>query len=227
MKYLFLSFLLVASPLSFADEVESLKQKLIATAQKFQGQGDPNFKIQNTLQPMVDKLLALNPQPPVADRLPLLEGTWQQVWGPYSYRGDDRGVDPSLKPDEIYQTIFAEGFYYNTNPNMENGKVKSIGLLKGKYKLNRKNPNVLNVRFVKYPGNKTRPENIEIWELPALAESGDLPEKITVVPTWIVKLFFGGGKLNEVYTDHDLRITYGNSGDGDLKNYLYIMTRVD
>lgn len=224
-----LKTLLIFSLLSTlnANEIDEIKAELIRKAQTFQGQGDPDFKIQKQLEPLVERLLELNPQPSIKERQKLLVGTWKQVWGPYDYRGDDRGVDPSLKVDEIYQVVFEEGFYYNVNPNMRNGKVRNIGLLKGQYRFDNDNENVINVRFLKYPGNKTRPDNLDIWELAELAESGDLPEKITVVPTLIVRLFFGGGKLNEVYTDDDLRITYGNSRNGDLKNYLYIMTRVN
>ena len=65
-----------------------------------------------------------------------------------------------------------------------------------------------------------------VWELAALAEKGELPAKTTIVPTIIVRLFFGGGYLREVYTDEDIRITYG--GDHVSKRtdeFVYIMTR--
>lgn len=228
MKKLFFTFLISLSLFSsYAGEIDKIKAELISKARSFQGLGDPDFKIQNELEPLVNRLLKLSPQPSIKERQKLLVGTWKQEWGPYDYRGDDRGVDPNLKVDEIYQVVFEEGFYYNVNPNMRNEIERNIGLLKGQYRFDDENQNVINVKFLEYPGNKTRPANLEIWELPSLAESGDLPEKITVVPWLIVRLFFGGGKLNEVYTDEDLRITYGNSSDGDLKNYLYIMTRVN
>lgn len=228
MKKIILSCYLLVSSIAYANEarIDELKAQIISVAQSYQGQGDPNREIQNTLDPMVKELLELAPQPPVAERLDLLEGTWQQVWGPYDYRGNNRGVDPSLKPDEIYQTIFAGGFYYNTSPILNGNKVPRIGLLKGRYRLDARNPNVLRVKFVQYPGVRMRPADLELWELPALAEAGQLPNRIRIVPTWVVRLFFGGGGLNEVYTDEDLRITYGTSNNNDLNNYLYILTRV-
>lgn len=49
-----------------------------------------------------------------------------------------------------------------------------------------------------------------------------------MVPGLIVRLFFGGGGLREVYTDDTLRVTFG---DGDLddrsEESLYIMRRVE
>ena len=63
-------------------------------------------------------------------------------------------------------------------------------------------------------------------ELPAFAESGDLRNRTTIVPTIIVKLFFGGGALREVYTDENLRILYGSDGKHFDKEFIYVMTIV-
>jgi len=209
-----------------ARSVEAIKADILELANSYAGQGDPDFSKQNSLNVLVDELLEAAPQPPVEARLELLYGTWYQVWGPYDYRGDDRGVDPDIKADEIYQVIFEGGYYYNVNP-IDNGKDK-IGLLRGKYKLVSDNPDLLKVRFTRFPGNRGRPEELDLWELPALAEAGELPDKTSIVPGIIVKLFFGGGFLREVYTDRDLRITYGGDSREDREDeYIYIMTRVE
>ena len=65
-----------------------------------------------------------------------------------------------------------------------------------------------------------------LWELPALAEQGTLPDKTWIVPSFIVKLFFGGGALREVYTDHDMRILYATDSKNFGQDYLYVMRRV-
>jgi hypothetical protein len=85
----------------------------------------------------------------------------------------------------------------------------------------------LQVRFTDYPGVEPRPSDVELWELPALAEAGPLENEIVVVPSEVVKTSFGGGKLEEVYTDHDLRILYGTSATDSARRSLYVMTRVD
>jgi hypothetical protein len=48
---------------------------------------------------------------------------------------------------------------------------------------------------------------------------------INIVPTWVVKVFFGGGALKEVYTDADLRILYGARSNRFERPALYIMKR--
>ncbi len=58
-----------------------------------------------------------------------------------------------------------------------------------------------------------------------LAESGTLPNQVTIVPTFIVRLFFGGGTLIEVYTDETIRILYGSNNDEFKTKYLYVMVR--
>ena len=209
---------------SVARPVAAIKADILKLSQSYIGQGDPDFSRQRALDVLVAELLAVAPQPPVKARLDLLAGPWYQVWGPYDYRSDDRGtVDPKITVDEIYQVVFREGYYYNVNP--VRGKDR-IALLRGEYKLVPGYPDMLAVRFTRFPGNKGRPEDIPLWELAALAEAGKLPDKTTIVPGFIVRWFFGGGALREVYTDADMRITYGgDSVDDRTDEHIYIMTR--
>lgn len=229
MKSLILySFLaLGVTPAVASQKLTQLKQQIISTAKKYQGQGDPDFKIQNTIEPMVEQLLKIAPpQAPIKDRLAVLAGTWKQVWGPYDYRNDDRGVDPELGVNEIYQVVSIDGYYYNVSPQYPKGdKTKErIGLLRGEYTLSSSEANGLDVRFTKFTGVEGRPTD-KIWTLAALSENGTLDNEFTVVPSLIVKLFFGSGTLIEVYTDKDLRILYG-TGANFSEPYLYVMTRV-
>ena len=210
-----------------APSIDALKQDIINLATSYKGQGDPDFSKQRALEPLIAALLARAPQPPVKERLPLLHGVWKQVWGPYDYRGNDRGIDPALDPDAIYQVVFRDGYYYNVTPltTGANDDGKRIALLRGEYKLG-DGKDLLRIRFTRYPGNRGLPDGMRVWELAALAEARDLPNKITIVPSIIVKLFFGGGQLEEVYTDETLRIAYGGSKKDGSDRYVYIMARV-
>ncbi len=223
--------ILTMSSASFAQRsVEAIKADILDTAQKYAGQGDPDFNIQNELQPLVDELLEASPQPPVRERLHLLAAPWKQVWGPYDYDFDERGVDPELDLDEIYQVVSKDGYYWNIAPTYQDGDRSNVRIstLRGEYKLLDDRPDMIKIRFTRFPGVKGRPENLQLWKLAELAEKRQLPNKTTIVPTWIVRLFFGGGGLREVYTDENLRITYGDDSISDRsQEYLYIMVRAD
>ncbi len=231
MKSFVLALSILVSTSSFAnhyEEISVLKNNIVTTAQKYQGLGDPDYKIQKELEPMVQKLLTLSPQKNVSDRLPLLYGVWKQVWGPYEYKDNKRGVDPSLKADEIYQVVSPEGFYYNVNPNLDpkTKQVQRVDYLRGEYKLSKTNPIGLDVKFTKFIGMKKRPTEKSIYSFVDEAERDQLPNQVTVVPSLVVKFFFTGGTLQEVYTDENLRILYGSNNKEFKNKYLYIMTKV-
>jgi hypothetical protein len=181
---------------SKTDTVRNVKQEILELAQSYKGQGDPDRAKQRSLEVLVQKLVALSPQTPIKDRLTLLSGAWKQVWGPYDYRNEKRGVDPSLGVNEIYQVVFKEGYYYNVAPDFkqEDRLKERIVLLRGEYKLDPQNEGLLRVKFTNLYGVKFRLTNKHLWELPALAESGQLENRKTVVPGFIVKLFFGGAR---------------------------------
>jgi hypothetical protein len=213
-----------------ADEsdVASLKRQILDLARSYQGEGDPDFSRQASLDVLVSKLVEAAPRSSVADRISLIQGAWKQEWGAYDYRNDDRGVDPELGTQEIYQVVFPGGYYYNASYLYRDGdrRKERIGLLRGEYSFDPEHDDRLRVRFTNYPGLRARVEGKELWELPALAESGQLEDTISIVPTWIVRLFFGRGSLREVYTDHDLRLTYGSDKKNFDREILYVMSRV-
>ncbi|MCO5144005.1 MAG: hypothetical protein M9962_13020 [Oligoflexia bacterium] len=209
-------------------EVDKLKEEILSLAKSYEGQGDPDQSKQKSLDKLVNKLLALKPMPPASERISLIIGTWRQVWGPYEYRKDDGSVDPELGVNEIYQVVFKDGFYYNVAPFYKNGNrsQEKIGLLRGEYQLVTEAKNALSVKFTDYPGVEPRPSNYNLWELPVMAENNTLENRITILPSWIVRAFFKGGTLDEVYTDEDLRITYGKSNKPSARRSLYILSRV-
>lgn len=210
--------------------VQKLRTDIIALAQSFSGQADPDYSKQQALEILVAKLLAAAPQPPVKERLDDLYGTWKQVWGPYDYRHDEsRAIDPELGIDEIYQSVFPGGYYYNISPIYRDGDRGQMrtGLLRGEYERDDKNPNRLNVHFTSYRGIQGRPaDGAPIWTLAPVAEADALSNETSIVPWLVVRLFFGTGSLDEIYTDAELRILYGSNGKSDAKKALYIMTKV-
>lgn len=210
-----------------AESIADLKQQILQIASSYEGQGDPDQSKQKSLEGLVDQLVALSPMPSVTERLPLIVGAWKQVWGPYEYRKDDGSVDPTLGVREIYQVVFAEGYYYNVAPFYpdQDTSREQIGLLRGEFEI--AGPATLRVKFTDYPGTEPRPAGLKLWELPALAEAGQLPNAITIVPSWAVRLFFGGGQLEEVYTDGDLRLLYGTSARAGARRSLYVMSRMN
>lgn len=222
--------LLMSQPTAHAQrDLATIKADIIALAESYRGQGDPDFSRQRSFQPLLDELLQANPQPPVSERLPILFGPWLQVWGPYDYRNNDRGIDPKNSIDEIYQVVF-DGYYWNVAPvyrSSDRQEVCRIATLRGEYQLVDNHPNFLKVQFTRFPGVKGgRPQGINLWELAALAEKNQLPNQTTIVPSFIVRWFFGGGYLREVYTDDTLRITYGGENLTDRSDeYIYIMVR--
>lgn len=216
----------VASPSD--NGVELLKAQILTLAKSYEGQGDPDQSKQKTLEPLVARLIELKPMPPVADRISTVSGVWKQVWGAYDYRNEKGGVDPKLGVKEIYQVVFADGYYYNVAPFYpdKNKNREQVGLLRGEFSLDPEDSNVLLVKFTDYPGVEPRPMGVHIWDLAAIAEAGQLQNEITIVPRWLVKLLFQRGKLEEVYTDHDLRILYGSNIKPNARRFLYIMSRI-
>lgn len=217
------------APSAENDPATEAKAAIVALARSYAGTGDPDFAKQRAFEPLIDRLLQLRPQPPVAQRIDRVAGAWKQIWGPYNYRGSERVVDPELDSDNIYQVVFAEGYYYNVVPLAPGGDKsrQRIALLRGEYRYDDTQSNVLLVRFTRYPGlSKREPGDPSLFELPALVETGRLQPDIQIVPTWVVRLFFGGGALKEVYTDSDLRILYGAGSKSFDRSALYVMSRV-
>lgn len=224
---------LVCSQFAFAQsrvshEVDSIKAEIFALAESFKGQGDQDGAKQAQLEVLVDKLLIANPQLPVKDRLPLLCGAWQQIWGPYEYRKNDRSVDPTLDTNNIFQVIFAGGYYYNVNPSLnKERKPINVVLLRGEFKALKNSDDTLTAQFTNLRRlDGPPPAELKLIDLPALSEARKLKGEKTTLPSPVVRLFFGGGFLQEVYTDHDMRITFGSSRNKKVQNYIYILKRV-
>lgn len=89
------------------------------------------------------------------------------------------------------------------------------------------NENLLEIQFTNLRRIKTLPTSgLTFIDLPALSEARKLPGESTLLPAFLVRWFFGGGYLKEVYTDSDLRIAFGSDKSDQIKNYIYVLKRV-
>ncbi len=78
--------------------------------------------------------------------------------------------------------------------------------MREKYSLLSNNENYIKIKFTNILANDGRPNNIKFWKLTDLAEADKLPNKSTVLPSFIVKNFLGGGLVRDVYSDKNMRI---------------------
>jgi len=214
--------------LSALNTVDELKTEILKISQSFQGQGDPDFAIQDLLTPYVDKLIQVAPpQKPAAQRLDVIAGRWQQVWGPYEFRKNDGSVEPTLDPTKVFQVVFEDGYYYNVSNNFRENtqRTKNTGLLRGEFEAGE--GNFLNVQFTNLCRINRQPLPGQLYtDLPALAEAGDLANVQTVLPGFLVRWFLGSGQLEEVYTDEDIRLAYGRGEDQVGRPSLFVLKRV-
>jgi hypothetical protein len=209
-----------------SSEVLGIKTEILELSHVLGLRPDPDFTLQDQLEPLVQKLLKANPQPPVQDRLELLDGPWHQEYGSLDYRHYKRGFDPRLEIGENYQVFSRSGYFYNVSPLGKPPKIR-VGLLRGEFKIRNPFADILDVRFTQYQGINGFPKNGErIWDLAARAESGTLEAPIHIKPTWIARLFYGGGQFREVYTDSDMRITFCSHKGSSKREVLYIFNRI-
>ena len=213
--------------------VEEVKSDILVLAESYKGIEDTDFTLSASFEPLLAELLTLAPQVPVAQRIGLVAQPWKQVWGPYDYNSGQQGVNPNISPDEIFQVIFEDGYYYNVTPltNAETGE-EQIGMLRGQFVFDSKNDQCLNVQFTQFPGLSSRPADLNLWQLPELQEAGVIEmqtglESVEIVPDFVVRLFFGGGTLCEVYTDETMRISISTEDDNPYFTKLYILTKVE
>jgi hypothetical protein len=242
--------LLPFAPVVLSLQAQQAKQALLAKASVYQGQGDPDGHLQDELEALLQRLLAVAPAEATEglnDRVARVAGAWQQVWGPYDYRSNKRGVDPTTSVDSIFQVVFPSactsqaGHYYNVMPlrTKQGQPTDKVILLRGVYQLGGSSPRQtatdhLNVRFTNFSGvylKRLKPPLPTLTGLPALVEGKQLKPHFLILPSPLVKLFLGRGQLQEVYTDDTLRVTYGQSDTqrkmGASRPYLYILTRVE
>ncbi|WP_413578075.1 PAP/fibrillin family protein [Bdellovibrio sp. HCB290] len=158
--------------------------------------------------------MSVVPNKTESEKLPLVVGSWQQVWsdGP---GGGPPGSGGTLA-DSVFQVVFPDGYYWNIGKNKV-GNVRSMGYLRGKFTIE---PNQLGIEFTKSVGSPGWVvDDTESYLLAMRAEVGSFDSVPTPGP--IGKKGF----LANVYVDEDLRICRGGGDDFGTGTYLYILER--
>lgn len=203
---------------------EEIKSEILTVARSFQGQGDPDFSKQAKLDGLVKELLSVSPpQVRVADRLNLLTGAWKQVFGPYVFNSS-RGTTRLIDADNIYQIIKPNGVYFNVARTPFLGKSLTT-VFEGQYKVI--GEETLSAQFVKMTllwGAQASPQ--AYVGLPDKIMAGTAPNVIKIPGFLSRSVMNQKGTLKEVYTDADLRLMYGSTDDGVLKDFVYVLQRV-
>jgi hypothetical protein len=146
---------------------------------------------------------------PAQDQLPLLEGAWRQIWSDFPY---PMSFWNKMDPEQIYQVVTRDGYYYNLSDSKALGIVGLTGVLRGAYQ---PNGTGLDIKFTKVGFRfGTLKKNEDLFALAGKLESG--AKKFYPIP--------GGGKapkgpvnisgrLENLYLDDDLRIDRGTQND--------------
>ncbi|WP_413586945.1 PAP/fibrillin family protein [Bdellovibrio sp. HCB274] len=199
------------------DRVSELKELILEIANNARGEfdnEDNSAEARAALDPLVDELVSLVPQKTETKKLPLVVGSWKQVWsdGP---GGGPPGSGGTLA-DSVFQVVFPDGYYWNIGKNQV-GETKSMGYLRGKFTID---VNKLDIEFTKSVGSPgCAPDDTESYLLAMQAETGAFDSMPTPGP--IGKKGF----LANTYVDEDLRICRGGGDDFGTGTYLYILER--
>ncbi len=197
--------------------LKALKSFIVNTARSFQGKCDaddnrPEFR--QRLENLIPVLLKLAPKQTEAEKLPKVAGGWQQIWADQS--GGAPGTCVSAK--DIYQVVFAEGYYWNISKNIS-ARGEALGLLRGTYEVL---PEFLRIEFTDLAFSVTYPpRGTNLIALAARAER----REFTALP----KNFPVGlkGDLANIYVDDTLRIVRGKSDFEPNTTSLFVLVRAD
>ena len=206
----------LAAALSFAplnadaapERIAQLKAQIteIATANQLRQDNLPAVRAQ--LQPLVDELVALVPARTEAEKAPEVVGGWRNLWS-------DMTFGPYLDYANIYQVVYADGFYYNisrlTPPHAE-----VTGYLRGVF------ADAGDHLAIEFTANVTVPG----W-LPTgadLVAAGRRVETGATVGTDQPGPIGVRGRLQNTYVDATLRIVTGQSTT-DARDSLFVLER--
>ena len=92
--------------LSAPDLMATLEIQIFEIANANTLRTDNLASVHNQLQPLVDELIKLAPRRTETQKLPEVVGSWKNVWS-------DLNISPNTNLSQVYQVVFADGFYYN------------------------------------------------------------------------------------------------------------------
>jgi hypothetical protein len=214
-----LGLLIIFSSQVFAEDlrVSELKSEIMALAKESGGKPDLEGKLQSALEEKVQDLEKIIPFETMEEKASKVVGSWHQIFGPYSAKGD--GTIPfGSRTDKIYQIIFPGGLFYNV-ALFEKARLKAVFLLKGSYKVTDES---IEGTFVRNSIMIRDIDEEKLFTLPSLLEAGSL--SVIHLPKQLPPVGFGG-KLLEVYADSELRILRGVTAQFS-RPALYVMEKV-
>lgn len=196
-------------------DVDYLKKNILSIAEQARGSADEDGHIRASLDSNIQQLLALSPTHSIEEKLKKLQGAWDQVWGPYTFSNLD-GF--KLDPNNMYQVIMPDGYYYNIGFATFNGQ-KTSDFVRGEYKIVNDRLQVQftqNQFLVDYLPTQSDLKTIAQLKEVNFLKTQDIPGGYSQTPAY----------LHDVYVDNDLRITYGGRNDNDNNNQLYILEKI-
>ena len=207
------SVLSEGAPLDQPDRATQLQIEIFEIAQANTFRTDNLDSVHTQLQPLVDELVKLTPARTETEKLSEVVGSWRNVW-------TDLKFDPSTDLTQIYQVVFADGYYYNISRERA-AEGDRTSFLRGAFF---DNTDFLNIQFTReFTIQGWLPQGTNLVKIGADAESGSLGG-VDVADSRAVGIT---GQLYNSYVNGDFRIVQGSSSNRPTEKGLYILTRVD
>jgi hypothetical protein len=186
--------------------------KIAEAASNTQCDQDDNYpEITKLLSQLTNELVSLTPAQTEAEKLPKVAGGWKQVWANLDSSSPD-----CISADDIYQVVFAEGYYWNISKNISSTG-EAGGFLRGKYEVT---DNFLAIEFTDIAVSPTYfSTGTDLVDLATRAEQKEFIALPPNVPVGVK------GELYNVYVDDTLRIVTGNDDldDGQSDGFFVLV----
>ena len=192
------------------DRITDLKAQIttIALTNQLNQANLPAVRAQ--IQPLVDELVASVPSRTEAEKSAQVIGGWQNLWS-------DMSFGPMIDYQNVYQVVYAGGFYYNISKLLlPTGD--QTAYLRGSFADAGDHYDIQFTKNFSVPG----------WLQPGsqLIDAGMAAEQGQVTGTDLPGPIGVRGNLQNTYVDDDFRIVTGKS-DGDAQDFLFVLKRFD
>lgn len=207
-------FALASSPIATAagvDRIDELKSEIISIARDNQLRQDNLAEVRAELQPLVDELVSLVPARTEAEKKDQVVGSWRSLWS-------DMPFGPFVDYANVYQAVYADGFYYNISRVVPPAGGAMTGYLRGAFADAGDRYRIEFTRNIAVGGWLATGTDLSLAGL--AVESGDVTGRDVPGPVGVQ------GDLQNTYVDCELRIVTGKS-DGDAADSLFVLERAE
>ena len=204
-------------PLPSHPNAATLKKAILKVSQRAQGECDDqdnNPRVRQVLDSLTKRLVALTPPRSETEKLPQVLGVWKQIWSDAPFTSIPGAC---FAADEIYQVVFADGFYYNIAEVTFPGQT-SVSFTRGAYVAQ---DSSLSIRF-------TRSISVfgVIEDFPDLTEASLQVENGEITPDFTRPTADEDLTLVNVYVDDQLRVVADNQQISEAES-IFVLERVD